>query len=136
MGVILALDPGQRRTGLAVSDPTGTLASPLQTHDRRTDPPLFDLIQRVCDERGVEAIVVGHPLRQDGGRSDSTAHAEALAGKLRDRFPLPVHLFDERYTSAEAERILAGRSAPRGRTDAVAATLLLQAWLDAREGNA
>lgn len=131
MGVILALDPGQRRTGLAVSDPGGTLASPLRTHDRRTDPPLFELIQGICEERGVEAIVVGHPLRQDGGRSASTEHAEALADKLRRRFDLPVHLYDERYTSAEAERVLAGRGAPRGRTDAVAAALLLQAWLDA-----
>jgi putative Holliday junction resolvase len=132
MAVILALDPGQRRTGIAVSDPTATLASPLQTHDRRTDPPLFDLLARICSERGVGEIVVGHPLTQGGGRSTSTDHAESLARKLADRFGLPVHLYDERYTSAEAERILAGRGASRGRSDAVAAAILLQAFLESR----
>ncbi len=130
MAVILALDPGERRTGVAVSDPTGSLARPLCTHDRRRDGSLLELIAALCAEHGVERILVGFPLTQMGEQGPRTEHAEHLAARLRERLDLPVELVDERYTSLEADRILRGKKAEKGRRDAVAAALLLQTWLE------
>jgi len=129
---VLALDPGERRTGLALSDPTGVLATPLRTHDRRTDGSLLELVAEVCAEHGVERVLVGHPLTQNGERGGAALHAESLAQRLARHLGLPVELVDERYTSQEADRVLAGRRAPKGRRDAVAAAFLLQGWLESR----
>ena len=134
MGVWLALDPGERRTGIAVSDPTGTLASPLTTHDRQRDRSLLDLVQRLCEERDVEGILVGHPLTQAGERGESALRSETIARKLGERLEgsgVRIELADERYSTAEAQRILAGRGRSREQRDAVAAALILQARLDA-----
>jgi len=130
MAVILALDPGLRRTGLALCDPTGTLARPLMTHDRRSDGSLLELVASLCAEHAVERILVGLPLTQMN-EEGSTAHAaKVLAEKLSTRLGLPVELVDERYSSREADRVLAGKKAAKGRRDAVAAALILQTWLD------
>ena len=126
--MILALDPGMRRTGL--------LASPLLTHDRQKDRSLLDLVARVCEENAVERILVGHPLTQEATPGESAERSEVLARKLRDRVGLPVELVDERYSTAEAGRILAGRGRSRAQRDAVAAALILQAWLDAHRDEA
>jgi len=130
MPVILALDPGERRTGIAVSDPTGSLARPLLTHDRLHDGSLLALVGRLCGEYEVVRVLVGLPLTQMGERGPRTEHAEALAERLRAVLHLPVELVDERYTSLEADRILRGKKARKGRRDAVAAALLLQTWLE------
>jgi putative Holliday junction resolvase len=130
MAVILALDPGERRTGIAICDPTGSLARPLLTHDRKTDGSLFELVAGLCHENSVELVLVGLPLTQMGERGPMAVQAETLAAKLRERLELPVELVDERYTSLEADRILVGRRQEKGRRDAVAAALLLQTWLE------
>ncbi len=136
MAVILALDPGLRRTGIALCDPTGTLARPLLTHDRRSDGSLLELIASLCEEHSVERVLVGLPLTQMKEEGATAQAARGLAEKIRLRVELPVELVDERYSSLEADRILAGKKAPKGRRDAVAAALILQTWLDApgREG--
>ncbi len=130
MAVILALDPGERRTGIAICDPTGSLARPLQTHDRKRDGSLMTQLAELCREHEVERVLVGHPLTQMGERGRMAQQAETLAEKLQAHLGLPVELVDERYTSLEADHILAGRRAEKGRRDAVAAALLLQTWLD------
>jgi putative Holliday junction resolvase len=135
VGVHLALDPGERRTGIAHCDPDEILATPLQTHDRQRDGSLLDLVERLCEDHQVETVVVGHALRQSGERGESAARSERIAALLADRLgPKGVHveLFDERYSTAEAQRILAGRRHAREDRDALAAALILQAWLDAR----
>lgn len=130
MAVILALDPGERRTGIAICDPTGSLARPLMTHDRKKDGSLLELVAQLCADNSAERVLVGLPLTQMGERGPMAQQAEILAAKLADHLGLPVELIDERYTSLEADRILAGRRKDKGRRDAVAAALLLQTYLE------
>lgn len=132
MGVVLSLDPGERRTGIALSDEAGILAYPLETHDRRRDRSLLERIAHLCAEHAVERVLVGDPLTQRGEPGESSQRSRTLAAKLRDRLDVPVDLVDERYSTAEARRILAGRGGERADRDALAAALVLQAWLDSR----
>lgn len=135
MGVHLALDPGERRTGIALSDPAEILASPLCTHDRQRDGSLIDLVESLCAEHGAETVIVGHAIGQDGEAGESALRSERVAMLLAERLApvgVSVELFDERYSTAEAQKILAGRKHERGVRDAVAAALILQGWLDAR----
>jgi len=136
----LGIDFGERRIGLALSDPTGTIASPLPTLKRRAGkrPPLATL-ERLVEEHGVEALVLGLPLDLDGKDSAWTRTVREVGGKLAERTGLPLHLVDERFTSARAERAVRGLGLPKGkreqkeRVDAAAAVLILQTWLD-RQG--
>lgn len=136
MPVVLALDPGDRRTGIAACDATATLASPLRTHDRRRDGSLLQLVAQLVDQLEAERVLVGLPLTQMGEQGARAQHAIALAQQLRLHLSVPVELVDERYTTAEAARLLAGSRAPREQRDALAASLLLQTWLDGRRQRA
>ncbi len=136
-GRVLALDIGRRRTGLAVSDPTRTLATPYGVIT--TQPPLAEVLrtadQLAAEEDGLAAIVVGRPLQLDGGASAQTADVDAFVARLRTRTALPVFVQDERLSSVEAESRLAvgepdwRRRKPR--LDAAAAAVILQDFLDA-----
>lgn len=128
---ILALDPGERRVGLAVSDPLGITAQGLRTFDRRRDGELVGYVRALLAEYDVERIVVGYPLSLAGRETDATRSATALAAELQDAFGLPVDLWDERLSSVEAERTLRGERAEKGAVDRVAAVLILQGYLDA-----
>jgi putative holliday junction resolvase len=133
----LGVDFGEVRVGMAVSDETGTLASPLPTLKRRRGkrPPL-KAMEEAARLHEVEAVVFGLPLELDGSESDWTRQVRAVAQALGERLQLPVHLVDERMTSVEAERRVraSGHSKARreekARVDAGAATLILQRWLD------
>ncbi|MHB8718095.1 MAG: endolytic transglycosylase MltG [Candidatus Dormibacteria bacterium] len=132
----LGIDVGRVRVGVAGSDPTGSIATPLAVLPRqppaRLWPPLLGLIA----ERQPALLVVGLPLRLDGGEGDVAADARSFAAELERRTGLPVQLRDERFTTAAAERSLVAqgtrRAARRNTVDSVAAALLLQAWLDSR----
>jgi putative Holliday junction resolvase len=133
---VLAVDPGSRRVGLAVSDPSETIAQPLATLDAE---PLETLAARLADvARQQEAgrIVVGLPRRLDGSVGPEAHAARLLAQELRKAAGLRVELVDERLTTAQAERsMIAGgvrRARRRATIDQVAATLLLQSHLDRR----
>ena len=128
---ILGIDPGERRVGLAVSDPLGITAQGLDTFDRR-EGGLTAHLRELVAQYEVGEIVVGHPLSMSGRPSETTRSAEALARELGDALGLPVALWDERLTSAEAKRVLAGSRAPKGATDRIAAVLILQSYLDAK----
>jgi putative Holliday junction resolvase len=132
---IMGLDVGDRRIGVAVSDPLGLTAQPLMTlvrTNRRQDlKSLLRLIRRYdCAE-----IVVGNPLHMSGDQSPQAAKAQAFAQMLREETGLPVHLWDERLTTTEAHRHLhaAGRpgSEHKAVVDQVAAVLILEGWLAA-----
>jgi putative holliday junction resolvase len=132
----IGVDVGTVRVGLAGSDQTGTIATPLRTVPRRPAAQLWREVREVVDERLPERIVVGLPRRLDGHEGDSAVDARRLADQLHRHTGLPVEMWDERFTTAAAERsmIAAGRRrAERRRSiDSVAATILLQSWLDAR----
>lgn len=128
---LLAIDYGDRRVGLAVSDPSGTIASPAGFIDRRRGkrPPIAEMIRRGV-ELGVEGFVVGLPLDANGDDTPRAVEARHVAAELEKRTGLPVRLVDERFTTAAALRaIRAMGGSTRGRkgdVDAMAATVLLQ----------
>jgi putative Holliday junction resolvase len=131
---VLALDPGTRRIGVAISDPTGTIAQPLTTVPAEPAASLVARLAALAAEREVERLVVGLPRRMDGGLGPEARAARALAEDLRHATGLPVSLVDERLTSVAAERTLLAGGASRARrrqlTDQVAAALILQTYLD------
>ncbi len=135
MGRILAIDWGERRVGLALSDPTRVIASPhavlARGRSRRDD---LDAIARVVREQEVERVVVGIPLRTDGSRGPEARRVGEAAARLAEALPVPVETIDERFSSAEARRSLAeggvDERGRRGKVDAVAASLFLQTYLE------
>jgi putative Holliday junction resolvase len=132
-GRVLALDPGTRRVGVAVSDPTGMIAQPHAVLDA-ADPGLMARLARLAGDLGVERVVVGLPVSLNGGEGPAAAAARAFAADVAAATGLPVDLADERFTTVSAERVLveAGLSGRRrrARRDGVAAAVLLQAYLD------
>lgn len=133
---ILAVDPGSKRVGLALSDPTATIAQALTTLSAEPAGTLAARIADVAKANEAARIVVGLPKRLDGSRGPEANAAQALADAIRKESGLPVELVDERLTTAAAERsLIAGgmrRDKRRLSVDRVAATLILQAHLDRR----
>jgi putative Holliday junction resolvase len=131
MSRILAIDIGDRRIGLAVSDPTGIVASPAGHLLRRPGkrPPLAAILARAKELEAAE-FVVGLPLDEEGNDTARTGEARRLARSIEERTGLPVRLVDERYTTAAALRAvkeMGGSTRGRkGDVDALAATVLLQ----------
>ena len=132
-GRILALDPGERRIGLALSDPTGIIASPYAVIDRRTDD-VAQRLQRICRDEDVSRIVVGLPVTLDGREGQAAAAARELARLAAEATDLDVILHDERFSTVTAEQaLLEGgmrRAERREVRDKVAAAVLLQSYLD------
>ncbi len=137
---ILALDFGLRRLGLAISDPSGTLARPLHTLDVRgrsaVDCVAREIVRLAAEDDGLGEVVVGLPRRLDGGDSDQTARVREFIDRLRGMITLPVSTEDERLTSREAESRLATRERDwrkrKAQLDAAAAAVILQDFLDRR----
>jgi putative Holliday junction resolvase len=138
---VLAIDYGHKRIGLALSDPTGLLARPWKTLQRRGGPArvadaLAAEVRRLAaEDDGLAAIVIGLPRRLDGSPTDQTSEVEKLATALRDRLNVPVVFQDERLSSREAESLLARRIKDwrerKPLLDAAAAAVILQDYLDA-----
>ena len=139
---MLGIDYGARRIGLALSDATGTLASPWRLIERpASEPETLAIIERevarlVDDDDGLQAVVVGWPRRLDGSATHLTPLVEAFARALEQRVPVPVILQDERLSSHEAESRLAVRERDwrrrKAKLDAAAAAIVLQDYLDHR----
>ncbi len=131
----LGIDVGSVRVGLAISDETYTLATPVATvpNESRT---LWARIAREMEDRDVDRVVVGLPRRLDGSEGEAAEHARQFAAELAKRTATPIELWDERFTTTIAERSLIESGVRRKRRreviDAVAAAVLLQSWLDAR----
>jgi putative Holliday junction resolvase len=136
----LALDVGSKRIGVAVSDELGLTAQPVLTLERRRSAR-EDLrsLARLTRRFGVVGIVVGNPLHLSGETSPRAAKTRAFAAALGELTGLPIHLWDERLTTHEAHQILyeAGhaRQEHRSVVDQVAATLILQSFLDVKAGS-
>ena len=134
----LALDIGNRRIGVAVSDELGLTAQPVLTLERRrnTREDLRSL-GRLARKYGVAAIVVGNPVHLSGDLSSQAKKTQAFAAQLGELTGLPIHLWDERLTTREAHQILyaAGHARQEHRrvVDQVAATLILQSYLEEKQ---
>ena len=133
---LLGLDVGSRTIGMAVSDPLGITAQGLETIRRTNKRADLQQLAQVIREYGVSEIVVGYPLRLSGAAGAQAEKMTAFAEELRRRFKLPVHLWDERLTSAEANRLLRETEMSvrrRGQVvDRMAAVLILQAFMEHR----
>ncbi len=137
---VLAIDFGERRIGLALSDPTGTLARPWRvlavkgTLEDAIDRLGREIDARLGDEEGLDQIVIGLPLRLDGSPSAQTRRVRTVARALAGRVAVPVALQDERLTSREADSRLALRERDwrkrKARLDTAAAAVILQDYLD------
>lgn len=136
-GRILALDYGTHRIGLAVSDPLGITAQGLPTLLRKNKRTDLAYLRDIVAQNEIREIVVGLPLRLSGAESSSTEKAREFAEMLKKEFSLPVHLWDERFTSVEANRVLRESEMSikkRGEAvDRLSAVLILQAFLQRRE---
>ncbi len=131
----LAIDLGDRRVGLALADPSGTIASPIGVIERRAGkrPPVAELLRR-AEALEAQGFVVGLPLDTNGDETPRCAEARAVAAALTERSGLPAHLVDERFTTAAAQRAIremgGSTRGRKGDVDALAATVLLQHALD------
>ncbi len=133
---ILGLDVGSKRIGLAVSDPLGITAQGLETLQRQNKRLDFEALERIIQKFEVSEIVVGLPLRMSGQEGIQSEKMRGFAEELHRRFRLPVHLWDERLTSTQANRLLRETDMSikrRGEVvDQMAAVLILQSWMEAR----
>jgi putative pre-16S rRNA nuclease len=137
-GRVLGLDVGSRRIGVAVSDPLGITAQGLETLQRQNKRQDLAALEKVIREYEVREIVVGLPLRMSGAEGTQSEKMQGFAEDLRKRFRLPVHLWDERLTSAEANRLLRETELSIEKrakaVDRMAAVLILQGWMERRGG--
>jgi putative Holliday junction resolvase len=125
---VLALDYGSARCGCALSDPTGTLATPIDPIERPATRKGFARVVDLVRDRGAQRVVVGLPLGLSGADTDQTREARAWADRLAAAVPVPVELYDERFTTAIAAREF-GPHPPRTSEDSRAAAVLLDDWL-------
>ena len=125
---VLALDHGSARCGAAISDPSGTLATPLRAVEQPDTKDGLTAVVRLAEERGAERIVVGLPLTLAGEEGEQAARARTFADRLARRVSIPVELHDERMTTRLAER-----TGGQGDADSRAAAHLLESYL-ARAG--
>ncbi len=153
MARLLALDVGEARIGVAVSDATGFLASPYTTlHVSRNEAETWEAIRRLISETDAEGLVVGLPVSLDGQLHGQARRVQAFAERLKQHITIPLTFWDERLSTVEAERLLAergqgepGRQSERGKRgqrgsrrrkrghqeiDALAAAVILQEYLD------
>ncbi len=146
-GRILAIDPGEKRIGVAAADLRTRVAVPVTTIDAGADP--VEAVTQLAREQDAQALVVGLALTLSGALGPQAQRAQALADALAGRLDIPVHTWDERLTSAEARRRLprpgkrparpggsTRKRRPKGDLDAMAAAIILQAYLDSQRGSA
>jgi putative Holliday junction resolvase len=124
---VLALDFGSARCGVAVSDPTGVLATPIEAVVAPMSRRGLGRLRALVGELGVDRVVVGLPLSLSGADSAQTRESRAFAQRLGSELPVPVEVYDERFTTALAER-----TGGRASEDSRAAAHLLESWLAAR----
>lgn len=134
-GRILALDVGSKRIGVAVSDELGITAQGLDTIQRQNKRRDYEALRQVLEKYQVREIVVGLPLRLSGAEGTQSEKMRRFAEELHAHFKVPVHLWDERWTSTEANRLLRETDLSikkRGQAvDRMAAILILHSWMEA-----
>lgn len=134
--ILLGIDYGAQRTGIAACDPMGILASPVKVIHEARRKPLVAEICVIAAEKQAEKIILGLPLRTDGTKGDKALACEDFAAQLREKSGLPVELWDERFSSVAAHQALGAANVRaknrRNVVDAVAAVIILQSYLDRR----
>jgi putative holliday junction resolvase len=139
MARILGIDYGERRIGLALSDPTGTVATPWRVLDVEHDRADAKRIAQLCDEQKVDHIVIGLPLAMNGSEGPAAKKCQAFAVRLRETQDRPVTAWDERFTTRSAQQALIAGGARRSKrkevVDKLAAQIMLQHYLDAQAGS-
>jgi putative Holliday junction resolvase len=132
---ILAVDPGSKRHGIAISDPTGTLARPLTVVKHVSREADAAAIARLAEEQGAARILVGQALDEDGEVSFEGQRAARLAAAIQSQVAQPVELWDESFSTQDAHAAHLAAGAPRrrrrGHQDDLAAAIILQSYLDA-----
>ena len=132
---VMGLDYGTARVGVAVSDGLGLTAQPVEVIGRE-DPRLMPRLAEIMEEYGAGSVVVGLPVSLDGKEHQSAREARRFAAQVEEALSAPVELYDERFTTRIADRVLAaagaGRAARRGAADKTAAAVMLQGFLDRR----
>ena len=135
LGRTLGVDLGDRAVGLALSDPLGLTAQGLPTMERKGDRADVATLHGLCTEREVTRVVLGLPRNMNGSEGPRAAKSRAFALRLREEIALPVFLWDERLSTAEAERILIAADVSRRKRktliDRLSAQVILQGYLDA-----
>jgi len=136
---VLGLDPGEKRIGVAVSDPLGITAQGVEVITYKSLEEALARITEICHSYGVDKIIVGNPLKMSGDRGSASEKAEEFAEVLQKKLDLPVEMIDERLTSGSAEKtLLAGgvrRKKRKAVKDKLAAVLILQQYLAGMERN-
>lgn len=131
---VLALDLGEKRIGVALSDRLGWLATPLTVLSCSSREAELAAIEELAHKHQVERVIVGYPRSLNGTIGPQAQHVEAYVRQLRAHLQVPVVLWDERLSTAQAERLIheTGRRVRRERIDAAAAAVILQSYLDAQ----
>lgn len=134
-GRVLAIDYGQRRIGLALSDPLGITAQPMEAIERRNNRSLMEELEKLITRWEVKMIVVGLPFNMDGSKGGKALQTtETFIQRLQERFDLPVIAWDERLTTVSAQRTLKEMDqkpkSQKGKVDTIAAQIMLQSYLD------
>ena len=133
---ILGIDYGERRIGLAISDPLQIIATPLKVVDRKKTPKIFQEIKDLVKEKNISTVVVGFPLTMKGTFSKQTEATVEFIEKLKELLEVPIYTVDERMTSKEAEKILIQKGIKTGHNksavDQTSAIIILQEYLDSK----
>jgi putative holliday junction resolvase len=134
--LVIAVDPGEKRLGIAISDPTGTIANPLAVLEHISRTIDAASIAQIALERGAELIVIGQALDEENRPTPQARRAARLAGAIRTQTSMPVLLWDESGSTQSARLARIALNSPRnkrrGHMDDLAATVILQTYLDAR----
>jgi len=133
---ILGLDPGSKRVGVALSDELQMIAQPLEYIPAEPEDELLAKLKELVTKQGVETVIVGMPRNMDGSYGPAAEKSKAFISKLEETLGVPIRAWDERLTSAQANRILiegnVSRKKRKEKVDKMAAAILLQSFLDAR----
>jgi putative Holliday junction resolvase len=134
---VMALDIGEVRTGIAISDPDAKVASPLKILPTAEVTGVCKSFKTLLDDYEPAVLLVGLPLSLDGGENAQAQQVRSVAADIQTATGLPLDFVDERFSSSEAKRILREQGCTertmRGKIDMIAASLFLQAWLDTNE---
>jgi putative holliday junction resolvase len=133
---VLAIDHGTKRMGIAISDPTGMIALPLEFVPAEPFAAFLERLKQLIGEKEVEMILVGMPRNMDGSYGPAAAKVQEFVAVLKETIAIPVKTWDERLTSAQANRFLlqadVRRKDRKEKVDKAAAAILLQSFLDSR----
>ena len=135
---VIALDHGSKRVGIAIGDPLGVIAQPLEFIPAEPLDAFFERLKKLLAEKEVGQIIVGMPRNMDGSYGPAAEKVRAFVERLKEEVDLPIRLWDERLTTAQAQRVLlegnVRRKDRKQRVDKMAAAILLQSYLDAVSG--